>query len=220
MSLHNPAAFFDMMRSGLLGPTLSATEVDGCNAILDEPTAMIAPAFEGRFRQVAFSRSPIRKPTRRGRDSFFKRNAALQALVESGHADAIAPTRRRQAGKVIARNRDSSEAALVFSALLKSCGPAAVARLIIPARIDPINSQTFGSLSHVGEEGGKGLLPSRTNTNTLRTVFREVFMAGIGAAPLDSKPNAIGRAGIPTPFMPVLRNASPCHVTCIAESAK
>jgi hypothetical protein len=34
MTLARADAFFAALRAGLLGPTLSPTEVDGCNAIL------------------------------------------------------------------------------------------------------------------------------------------------------------------------------------------
>lgn len=65
MSLANPAAFFDDLRSGILGPTLSAEEVDGCNAILKamegSPLSYTAYALATAFHETASTMKPIRE---------------------------------------------------------------------------------------------------------------------------------------------------------------
>lgn len=65
MSLGNPSAFFDIMRAGLLGPTLSATEVDGCNAVLKAmegaPLAYTAYALATAYHETASTMQPIRE---------------------------------------------------------------------------------------------------------------------------------------------------------------
>jgi putative chitinase len=65
MPLSKPAAFFDAMRTGLLGPTLSATEVDGCNAILKAmegaPISWAAYALATAFHETASTMQPIRE---------------------------------------------------------------------------------------------------------------------------------------------------------------
>lgn len=65
MSLANPAAFFDDLRSGILGPTLSAEEVDGCNAILrameGSPLSYTAYALATAFHETASTMKPIRE---------------------------------------------------------------------------------------------------------------------------------------------------------------
>lgn len=65
MSLTNPAAFFDALRTGLLGPTLSGSEVDGCNAILKamegSPLAYTAYALATAFHETASTMQPIRE---------------------------------------------------------------------------------------------------------------------------------------------------------------
>jgi putative chitinase len=57
MSLANPSAFFDALRAGLLGPALSADEVDGCNAILKamegSPLAYTAYALATAYHETA-----------------------------------------------------------------------------------------------------------------------------------------------------------------------
>jgi putative chitinase len=74
MSLTNPHAFFDAMRSGLLGPTLSATEVDGCNAILGamegSPLAWTAYALATAYHETASTMQPIKEI---GGELYFKR---------------------------------------------------------------------------------------------------------------------------------------------------
>jgi putative chitinase len=65
MPLSKPAAFFDAMRTGLLGPTLSATEVDGCNALLKAmegaPISWAAYALATAFHETASTMQPIRE---------------------------------------------------------------------------------------------------------------------------------------------------------------
>lgn len=65
MSLANPAAFFDALRSGLLGPTLTAEEVDGCNAILKamegSPLSYTAYALATAYHETASTMKPIRE---------------------------------------------------------------------------------------------------------------------------------------------------------------
>lgn len=65
MTLANPAAFFDAMRQGLLGPTLSATEVDGCNAVLKAmegaPLSWTAYALATAYHETASTMLPIRE---------------------------------------------------------------------------------------------------------------------------------------------------------------
>jgi putative chitinase len=65
MTLANPAAFFDALRTGILGPTLSATEVDGCNAILKAmegaPLSHAAYALATAFHETASAMQPIRE---------------------------------------------------------------------------------------------------------------------------------------------------------------
>lgn len=65
MSLHKPAAFFDALRTGLLGPTLSAEEVDGCNAILKamegSPLSYTAYALATAYHETASTMKPIRE---------------------------------------------------------------------------------------------------------------------------------------------------------------
>ena len=65
MTLANPAGFFDAMRQGLLGPTLSATEVDGCNAVLKAmdgaPLSHTAYALATAYHETASTMQPIRE---------------------------------------------------------------------------------------------------------------------------------------------------------------
>lgn len=65
MTLANPAAFFDKMRSGILGPTLSATEVDGCNAILaameGDPLSWTAYALGTAYHETASTMQPVKE---------------------------------------------------------------------------------------------------------------------------------------------------------------
>lgn len=63
MSLKTPAAFFDAMRRGLLGPTLSTEEVNGCEAILaameGAPLSWAAYALATAYRETASTMQPI-----------------------------------------------------------------------------------------------------------------------------------------------------------------
>jgi putative chitinase len=65
MSLADPKAFFEALRAGLLGPTLSATEVDGCNAILKAmegaPLSWTAYALATAYHETASTMQPIKE---------------------------------------------------------------------------------------------------------------------------------------------------------------
>lgn len=65
MSLANPSAFFDVLRAGILGPTLSAEEVDGCNAVLKAmegaPLSWTAYALATAYHETASTMKPIRE---------------------------------------------------------------------------------------------------------------------------------------------------------------
>lgn len=63
MTLAKADAFFTALRSGLLGPTLSAQEVDGCNAILKamdgSPISHTAYALATTFHETASTMQPV-----------------------------------------------------------------------------------------------------------------------------------------------------------------
>lgn len=65
MGLAHGAAFFDALRLGILGPTLSATEVDGCNAILKAmeglPLSYVAYALATAYHETASTMQPIKE---------------------------------------------------------------------------------------------------------------------------------------------------------------
>jgi putative chitinase len=65
MSLKTPAAFFNHLRAGLLGPTLSGEEVDGCNKILaameGSPLAWTAYALATAYHETASTMQPIKE---------------------------------------------------------------------------------------------------------------------------------------------------------------
>lgn len=65
MTLGNPQAFFDVLRAGLLGPTLSQDEVDGCEAILQAcvgwPIAWTAYALATAWHETASTMQPIKE---------------------------------------------------------------------------------------------------------------------------------------------------------------
>ena len=65
MSLKNAPAFFDQLRNGLLGPTLSAEEVKGCEAILKAmegaPISHTAYALATAYHETASTMLPIRE---------------------------------------------------------------------------------------------------------------------------------------------------------------
>lgn len=74
MSLANPKPFFDALRAGLLGPTLSAEEINGCNAILNamegSPLSWTAYALATAYHETASTMRPIREY---GGEVYFKR---------------------------------------------------------------------------------------------------------------------------------------------------
>lgn len=74
MTLSSPRAFFDSLRAGLLGPTLSPTEVNGCSAILDAmegaPLAWAAYALATAYHETASTMQPIKEY---GGDTYFTR---------------------------------------------------------------------------------------------------------------------------------------------------
>lgn len=65
MSLTNAPAFFGAMRTGLLGPTLSAEEVKGCNALLEamegSPLAYTTYALATAYHETASTMLPIKE---------------------------------------------------------------------------------------------------------------------------------------------------------------
>lgn len=65
MALKTPALFFDSLRRGILGPTLDADEVSGCNAILaameGAPLSHAAYAFGTAFLETASTMQPVRE---------------------------------------------------------------------------------------------------------------------------------------------------------------
>jgi putative chitinase len=65
VSLRNPQAFFDALRTGLLGPTLTAEEVKGTSAIIEamegSPLSWTAYALATAYRETASTMQPIRE---------------------------------------------------------------------------------------------------------------------------------------------------------------
>lgn len=65
MSLRNPQAFFDALRTGLLGPTLTAEEVKGTNAVLEAmegaPLAWTAYALATAYHETASTMQPVKE---------------------------------------------------------------------------------------------------------------------------------------------------------------
>lgn len=65
MTLASPRLFFEAMRTGLLGPTLTAEEVNGCNAVLEAmdgaPLAWTAYALATAYHETASTMRPIRE---------------------------------------------------------------------------------------------------------------------------------------------------------------
>jgi putative chitinase len=57
--------FFNRMRAGLLGPTLSAAEVKGCTAILEAcqgmPVSWAAYCFATAYHETAFTMQPVKE---------------------------------------------------------------------------------------------------------------------------------------------------------------
>ena len=86
--LMRPAKFFEALRKGRLGPTLSQEEVDGCNAILDAcadlPLAYVAYALATAFHETAHTMEPVRE---RGGDRYLFRLYDPQGLRPKKAAD-------------------------------------------------------------------------------------------------------------------------------------
>jgi putative chitinase len=65
VSLADPGAFFDALRRGLLGPTLSAEEVKGTNAVLEAmegaPLSWTAYALATAYHETASTMLPIKE---------------------------------------------------------------------------------------------------------------------------------------------------------------
>jgi putative chitinase len=65
--LARPAAFFDSLRSGLLGPDLSQSEVEGCNALLEAfgaaswPLSWAAYGFATAYHETSHSMQPVKE---------------------------------------------------------------------------------------------------------------------------------------------------------------
>lgn len=205
MTLTNPAAFFDAMRQGILG----------------EAADFVPFPRQRRFRQIAFSRAPVRKFARRRRDSRFQVNSASKALVQGSSPDAILATGFCEASETLAGYDHGAEVALALRSLLETCGPAAVAGSVIASWVEPVD-RVIGRrlLSHVGEEGREGTVPRLRNPNANCPIFSEVLALRVGAAPLDTKPSPIGRAG--ASFLVPVNEAAVrvSHVTCISGTAK
>lgn len=74
MHLTNPQAFFAKVRSGLLGPTLSQGETDGCNALLTAcaawPLAWTAYGLATPYLETAHTLQPVREI---GSEAYFDR---------------------------------------------------------------------------------------------------------------------------------------------------
>lgn len=82
--LARPAAFFDALRFGLLGPSLSESEVEGCNAILAAckgwPISWTAYALATAYHETAHSMQPIKEF---GGDAYFRRMYDIEGLRPS-----------------------------------------------------------------------------------------------------------------------------------------
>lgn len=82
--LQQPAAFFDALRYGLLGPSLSESEVEGCNAILAAcrgwPISWTAYALATAYHETAHSMQPIKEF---GGDAYFRRMYDIEGLRPS-----------------------------------------------------------------------------------------------------------------------------------------
>jgi putative chitinase len=63
--MENPAAFFEVLRDGLMGPTLDESEVMGCNSILAAmnglPIAYCAYALATAWHETAAKMQPVRE---------------------------------------------------------------------------------------------------------------------------------------------------------------
>lgn len=76
--LAKPQAFYNAMRMGLLGPSLSQSEVDGCDAILEAcdgwPLAWTAYAGATAYHETAHTMLPIKEF---GGEAYFRRRYDL-----------------------------------------------------------------------------------------------------------------------------------------------
>jgi putative chitinase len=65
VSLRNPQAFFEALRHGLLGPTLTAEEVKGTNAVLEAmegaPLSWTAYALATAYHETASTMQPVKE---------------------------------------------------------------------------------------------------------------------------------------------------------------
>lgn len=65
MSLRSPQAFFEALRTGLLGPTLTAEEVKGTNAVLaameGSPLSWTAYALATAYHETASTMQPVKE---------------------------------------------------------------------------------------------------------------------------------------------------------------
>lgn len=72
--LKDPKAFYDAVRNGLLGPTLSQAEVEGCEALLAAckgmPLSWAAYAFATAYHETAHTMQPVKEY---GGAAYFKR---------------------------------------------------------------------------------------------------------------------------------------------------
>jgi putative chitinase len=91
VSLSVPRAFYDSLRAGLLGPTLSPQEVNGCMAVLDAmegtPLAWAAYALATAYHETASTMLPIKEY---GGETYFTRmydvtGARSQMAVANGN---------------------------------------------------------------------------------------------------------------------------------------
>jgi putative chitinase len=81
VSLATPAGFYDHVRSGLLGPTLSPGEISGCEAILKAcaawPLAWTAYGLATAYHETAHTMQPIKE---HGGDAYFNRMYGPEGL--------------------------------------------------------------------------------------------------------------------------------------------
>lgn len=91
MSLTSARTFYDALRTGILGPTLSPSEVNGCEAILEAmegaPLAWTAYALATAYHETASTMQPIKEY---GGTSYFTRmydvtGARPQMAVANGN---------------------------------------------------------------------------------------------------------------------------------------
>lgn len=81
MTLARPVRFFDALRKGVLGPGLSPSEVEGCNALLDAcadwPLAWTAYGFATAYHETGHTMLPIREY---GSDAYLRRMYDIEGL--------------------------------------------------------------------------------------------------------------------------------------------